>query len=540
MICVSIGRTRHKMMVAEHAALAERGAQLVELRLDYLQRAAELSRLLPNRPTPVIVTCRRGSDKGLWAGTEDQRLTLLRAAIVQGVDYVDLEEDTAKAIRRYGKTKRIVSYHNFDETPQDLEEIHARLAALDADIVKLATMAQHPADNVRMLKLVAQSKVPTVGFCMGEMGMISRVLTGRYGAPFTYAAVSKERSLAPGQLTFEELKLLYRYDSIDSDTEIYGVLADPVAHSMSPLIHNSAFVREKLNKVYLPLRVPGMMLGLSLEAFRWLNIKGYSVTIPHKQAIVELAKSFDGPVQEIGAANTLFRAEDVGPQSAWTAANTDYHAALETLCQALNEIDGMASADAAATTPSAESIPSADGAPAAAAPLELDQTVVQRASPLAGRRVLILGCGGVARAIALAVMNAGAALTVTNRTSARGKELAKDLGCQFIGWENRGTVYADVLINCTSVGMHPKVDESPFVENWLREGMLVFDTVYNPEQTLLLKQARDRGCHAATGVEMFVRQAARQYQYFTGRPGPIELMRKVVRRAISHVKVEQD
>jgi 3-dehydroquinate dehydratase/shikimate dehydrogenase len=153
--------------------------------------------------------------------------------------------------------------------------------------------------------------------------------------------------------------------------------------------------------------------------------------------------------------------------------------------------------------------------------------------PLAGRRVLILGAGGVARAIGMGVVRNGGALMVTNRTKARAEELARHLQCILVQWENRGAVSADVLVNCTPVGMHPNVDQTPYVENWLREGVVVFDTIYNPERTLLVKQAQERGCQTVTGVEMFVRQAARQFELFTGRPAPLEVMRKVLRQAIS-------
>jgi 3-dehydroquinate dehydratase/shikimate dehydrogenase len=502
MICVSLGRTRHKMMIAEHRALADRGAELVELRLDWLSHSPDLGRLLKDRPTPVVVTCRRPRDKGLWKHPEEQRRMLLRSAMVSEVEYVDLEEDVAASIRRYGKTKRIVSYHNFDKTPANIDEIHARLAKLDADIVKIVTMANSPIDNVRMLRLVASAKVPTVGFCMGEFGIPSRILTGRYGAPFTYATFHKERTMAPGQLSFEEMRDVFHYDQITRRTEIYGVVADPVSHSLSPLIHNAAFTHEKLDKVYLPLRVPKDQFAEALAAFAWLGIKGYSVTLPHKEAVVGFTDRYDGPVREIGAANTLYQDD----QGRWRAANTDYEAALDTLAESLPE----------RTT---------DGA-------------FDAAHPLAGRKVLMLGAGGVARAIGMGVVKHGGALMISNRTKARAEELARSLKCILVQWENRGAVFADVLVNCTSVGMHPGVDDTPFAENWLRDGTVVFDTIYHPERTLFIKQARERGCATVTGVEMFVRQAARQFELFTGRPAPLEVMRKTLRHAISAARSE--
>ena len=497
MICVSIGRGRHKMMMAVHRHMAERGAQLCELRLDILQHPPDLGRLLADRPTPVIVTARRQQDKGLWKYSEEQRLTLLRSAIVAGVEYVDLEEDTAKQIRRYGKTKRIVSYHNFEETPHNLGEIHAGLGKCDPDIVKIVTMANTPGDNVRMLKLVQAAKGPTAGFCMGELGVVSRVLTGRYGSPLTYATVDQERTLAPGQLTFDDMRDLYQYDRINAETKLYGVIGDPIAQSHSPKLHNAAFAQAGLNSVYLPLRIPKELLKITLDQFDWFGFQGYSVTIPHKEAILDRTNWYEGPVREIGAGNTLYRDGDKR-----RIANTDYDAAMECLLDALK-----------AANPEDE-----------------------LAASLSGKKVLVLGAGGAARALVFGLTQAGSAVTITNRSKPRGQELAEKFGCQYITWENRGAQFADILVNCTAVGMFPSLDETPFTENWLREGMLVFDTVYNPEHTLLIKQAKDRGCLTVTGIEMFVRQAAKQFRYFTGQDPDLDEFRKILRKSISAAK----
>ena len=198
MICVSIGRGRHRHVIAEHRHLVEQGAQLVELRLDYILGSVNLKRLIAERPCPVVVSCRRAVDGGKFTGTEAQRQLLLRTAIAEGVEYVDLEEDIAASIPRFGRTKRIVSLHDFQKTPDDLEAIHHRLCGLDANIVKISTMANHPHDNVRMLQLIRGSKLPTVGLCMGDIGITSRILAGKFGAPFTFASFHHERILAPG------------------------------------------------------------------------------------------------------------------------------------------------------------------------------------------------------------------------------------------------------------------------------------------------------------------------------------------------------
>lgn len=490
MICVSIARTRHKMVLAEHQALAQRGAKLVELRVDWLSRAPDVPRLLKDRPTPVVVTCRRREDGGKWTGSEDERRTVLRTAIISGADYVDLERDIAKSIPRYGKTKRIISHHDFESTPDDLEMIWADMAEMNPDIIKIVTTAHSPSDCVRLLKLVAEAKVPTIGFCMGEFGILSRILCGKYGAPFTYAAFSAEREIAPGQLTFKQMKDIYRYDSINRETKVFGVLGDPIGHSLSPILHNAAMQKIGFNGVYIPIRVTRDQLPKMLDDFQWLDVQGYSVTIPHKEAVLAKYPNCDEIVKQIGAANTLVRTPE-----GWQSDNTDFSAALDSLHLALEEGD-----------------------------------------TLEGKRILMLGAGGVARAIGLGVTRRGAALTIASRTSDRSKVLAESLGCRHITWENRGSEYADILINCTPVGMHPDIDQTPFHTNWMRDGMIVFDTIYTPENTLLLKEAREHRCKTVSGVDMFVRQAAAQFSQFTGQPAPLEMLKETLRTSISAAK----
>ena len=478
------------MVLAEHQALAQRGAKLVELRVDWLSRAPDVPRLLKDRPTPAVVTCRRWEDGGKWRGTEDERRTVLRTAIISGADYVDLEDDIAKSIPRYGKTKRIISHHDFQSTPDNLEEIWAEMAEMNPDIIKLVTTAKSPSDCVRVLKLVSESKIPTIGFCMGEFGIPSRILCGKYGSPFTYAAFSAEREIAPGQLTFQQMTDVYHYDKITRDTKVFGVLGDPIGHSLSPVLHNAAMQKIGFNGVYIPIRVTRDQLPKMLDDFQWLDLRGYSVTIPHKEAVLAKYPQCEEIVRQIGAANTLFRTP-----TGWQSENTDFSAALDSLL-----------------------LPMGDG------------------DTLEGKRILMLGAGGVARAIGLGVTRRGAALTIASRTADRAKELAESLACRHITWENRGAEFADILINCTPVGMSPNINETPFQSNWMRDDMIVFDTIYNPENTLLLKEARDHSCRTVSGVEMFVRQAATQFQRFTGQPAPLDMLKETLRTSISAAK----
>lgn len=488
MICVSIGRGRHKQMIAEHRHLVDQGANLVELRLDYIRRDVSIKRLLTNRPCPVIATCRREQDGGKWTGSEEERLMLLRSVIAEGVEYVDLEDDIADELPRYGVTKRIVSLHNFRDTPDDLQGIHARLAALDADIVKIATMAHNPYDNLRMLRLIRESKVPTVGICMGDIGTPTRILAGKFGAPFTYATFHHERSLAPGQLSFRQMTEDYHYESIDAETEVYGVIADPVGHSFSPIIHNTAFRHLNMNKVYVPFRVARGDLSDFINDSSELDVRGLSVTIPHKEAVVNRLTKVDSAVNGIGAANTVIFQDDQR-----LGYNTDCNAAMDSLGAVYGDL--------------------------------------QSEKPLAHKTALVLGAGGVSRAIAFGLKLWGADVAIASRTFDRADKLAHQLECRAIAWEDRHGVKPNVLVNGTPVGMHPNVDETPFERRHLKPSIVVFDTVYNPEQTLLIKEAKKQGCRVVTGVDMFVRQAAMQFKLFTGQDAPIDMMRQTLKKA---------
>jgi 3-dehydroquinate dehydratase/shikimate dehydrogenase len=509
-VCVVIGRTRHKMVQAEIQAAAQQGARLIELRLDFLAKAPDFKRLLADKPCAMVATVRRPADGGRWPGSEDARQALLRQAIVSGFDWVDLETDVADKVRRFRDVRRIVSYHNLHEVPDDLEEIHERMCRQDADVVKIAVKARSVKDNLRVMRLLRFPPRPTVAFCMGDLGMPTRLLGGRYGAPFAYAAFNAERGIAPGLPSYHEVKNVYFYPFIDIDTKVYGVVGDPVAHSIGPLIHNLAFRKMGINAVYLPFRVPYAELTGFLKAFDALPVEGYSVTIPHKEAAAK-AGSPDPTVTRTGAANTLVKRGDH-----FVAYNTDYPGILEAL-----------------KNPSIAPILNPDMPEAPAGPAD-------PLRPFASKTVLILGAGGIARSAAYALSAEGALVSISNRTSERGQALAHELGCRHVEWGARHTVLCDMVVNCTPVGMHPDVDDTPLHHSFLKPGLTVFDTIYTPENTLLIKEAKSRGCQVVTGVDLFVRQAAIQFQLFTGKQAPIDLFRKVVKRALSPVTIKEE
>ena len=496
MICVSLGRARHTRMIAEHQFLVEQGAELVELRLDYITRAVNLKRLVNDRPGPVVIAVRRREDGGRWNRSEQDRLVLLRSAIASEVDYVDIEADVAAQIPRYGNTKRIISYHDFSGTPDDLEELHAAMAAEDADIVKIATMANSYEDNVRMIELTKNSKIPTIGICMGEIGMMTRILANRVGSPFTYATFSSDKKLAPGQLNWKDMKRIYHYDSIDNSTALFGVIADPVAHSHSPLIHNAAFIDQSVNARYLPFRVPKDDLHHFFDSCEKLGIHGVSITIPHKESALQYCTQAENSATGIGAINTMVFADDER-----YGYNTDYRAAMDCIEQTFNVERGQENS-------------------------------------MQGRTALILGAGGVSRAIAWGLRQRRCDVLISSRTRQRSEMLASELGCRVIDWDQRHDPKVHLLVNGTPVGMHPNVDQSPYSSSALNQFMVVFDTVYNPESTLLIKEALRNRARVITGVDMFVRQAAYQYKLFTGQDAPTEIMREAVKRATSPVRID--
>jgi 3-dehydroquinate dehydratase / shikimate dehydrogenase len=491
MICVTIGRGRHSTLLAEWKAAAEQGAELVELRIDCLRSTPNLKRIMSERYTPIVFTVRRGVDGGLWRLDEEKRIRMMREAIALGVDWVDLEMDIANQIPRFGKTKRIISYHNFKKTPAELQEYVHQMEEMSPDVVKFATQADSFEDASRIASIASQSKAPAVGIAMGEIGFFTRILAGKFGAPFTYAGFNPDRQFAPGQPQLRELQRDYFYDKIDAQTEVYAVIGDPIGQSLSPAIHNAAFRHLGMNKVMLPILVPSEKLEESLEALEWLNIKGFAVTIPHKEAMTKLLDQADGAVERTGSCNTMVVEND-----RWVGYNTDYRAAMDTLEQGMG---GRSDPDE---------------------------------SPLINKQVLILGAGGVARSVVFGLTRRGAGVIICNRTDTRGANLAEEAGCRTVDWGMRAGTLADVLINCTPIGMHPDVDDTPIPPAGFKPGMVAFDMVYHPENTMFLKLARERSCTTISGVEMFLRQAALQFKHFTGQDAPIDLMRDVVKRKL--------
>ncbi|MCC5828851.1 MAG: shikimate dehydrogenase [Phycisphaeraceae bacterium] len=508
------------------AMAAEHGADLVEFRIDGFSGSdEEVGQLIDASPIPCILTCRHEDEGGREDMTPARRIERLLAGLKagQGPAYVDVEltQWQAQAELREAlmpwldhpgnpgrrQTGLILSTHDFVGRPADLyQRIEAMAASPAARVIKVAWRARSLYDNLEAFELIGQQFKPTIAICMGDHGLPSRVLARKFNALLTFASPPGHQAAAPGQPDVVELKNLYRWDDQHADTEVYGVIGHPVGHSMSPAIHNAGFSEIGHNGVYVLMPVQPEWESFKAVVRSWLdlpslNFRGASVTIPHKENLLRFVGEQGGHVEPlaelIGAANTLSIREDGGLM----ASNSDYAAALDALCAALG---------------------------------------IEREG-LAGRRVVVLGAGGAARAIVAGLAQYGATVIIYNRTQARAEELAAAFsslpGKVVAGpWEKRCQSCCPIVINCTPLGMHPKEEDTPWPTEEMPDSFgddaVVFDTIYNPLKTRLIRDAQARGCRIITGDEMFIRQAATQFELWTGKAAPLERFAQVMRRKL--------
>jgi 3-dehydroquinate dehydratase/shikimate dehydrogenase len=488
------------------------GAEMLELRTDYLenlqvQMVTELISQIKTAATgslPVIVTCRDGRQGGAIDYPLSLRLDVLAAAVKAGADFIDFEyenflcpdanEKILSALAQNPKSRLILSAHDFEQKFGNITKLYRHILILyPAAIPKLVYAARHINDCFEAFDLLHTTSDKRIVLCIGQAGLISRIIAKKLGVFVTFASLTDQSATAPGQLSLDELKNTYRFDSIDADTSLYGIIGSPVAHSLSPAVHNGCFAELGLNSLYLPLLVDGGREQFekfmhNVTARRWLGFAGFSVTIPHKKNALEFVRAQGGYVEplaeKIGAANTLTFDE----QSRLGAYNTDYAGALDAIVSTLK---------------------------------------IKR-SGLKGISTAVIGAGGVARAVVAGLSDAGAKITVYNRTLKKARQLSNEFGCNFTALQEIAGVDAELLINCTSIGMHPEIDKSPVPKDCLKKDMTIFDTVYNPAETLLLKNAKNIGAKTITGLDMFVSQASQQFKLFTGRDAGEKLMRKIV------------
>jgi 3-dehydroquinate dehydratase/shikimate dehydrogenase len=486
-VCLAvIGSDPNEM--AETAETLARDNPFMEFRLDYLPKPGlaipRIKRFLESHPgTVVIATCRRVANGGKFRGSIAAQLDILGKAAAVGCQLVDVELQTAVKCKPTQLQKLrtraalVLSFHDFHAT-KDLNQPLEQMLAYPADYYKIVSTARTLADNVTMIKFLAREgdRHSLVGMCMGEQGIISRVLGVRAGSVFTFASASAGQETAPGQVTAQELRSVYRIDQVDVATRVYGVVGDPIAHSLSPAIMNAAFRRENVNAVYLALHA--RTLKDLLACVKEIPIHGISVTMPYKEAILQYLDNSDSHTSKVGACNTVVRAQD----GKLYGFNTDTAGVIR--------------------------------------PLE------KRLSTIEGARVLVIGAGGAARAAVFALKERGAEVYILNRSLAHAKKLAHQARARIMKRPDLKKMAFDVIINATPVGLgNPR--ETPLQEKEIN-ARYVFDMVYDPPETRLSKLAKERGAQIIPGIEMFVHQAARQFEIWTGKPAPWDEMLRVV------------
>jgi 3-dehydroquinate dehydratase/shikimate dehydrogenase len=450
-------------------------ADLVELRLDTVADP-DVAAALAGRKRPVIVTCRPAWEGGRFTGSESERHRILSAGLALGADYVDVEFRAGfdDLIAADDGRRTIVSMHDFEGVPGDLAARAQAMRATGAAMVKIAVATSRLADCLPLLE-IGRRGGDWVLIGMGEHGLATRVLAAQFGSRWTYAG--DERQV--GQISARDLRELYRFGRITSRTDVYGLVGSPVAHSVSPWMHNAAFEAAGLDAVYLPFRPTDADDFLAFASA--LGVKGASVTIPFKVALFDRVDEPDPVSRRVGAINTL-RAVD----GRLIGANTDVAAFLEPLRDRV---------------------------------------------PLTGARVAVLGAGGAARAVVIALAPTRAIVTVHARDRRHADDVARTVGARSGPFQPEPGSW-DLLVNCTPIGMHPYVDETP-IDAAALSGACVYDLVYNPPTTRLLREAALAGCQTIGGLEMLVAQAHEQYRWWTGARAPSGVMRKAALRRLA-------
>jgi 3-dehydroquinate dehydratase / shikimate dehydrogenase len=319
-----------------------------------------------------------------------------------------------------------------------------------------------------------------VVLAMGELGFPTRVLSAAFGGLYTYAAPMAVQGTAAGQVGARQLRHLYRVEKLTKTPKIYGVIADPVRHSVSPAVHNRAFQARRMDAVYLPFLVAPQQLRDFFLLAGALPVAGFSVTIPHKQKIIRYLDAVDPLAKRIGAVNTVWR-----KAGKWRGTNTDIAGVLGPLSKHVR---------------------------------------------LASAKVLVVGNGGAARGAAFALSDAGARVSLVGRNPDRVRALSKVCGAEALLREHLRDRRFDALVHATPVGMFPNNNDCFF--DGVIPAEIVFDMVYNPLETMLIRRAREQGKLAVPGLNMFIEQAVRQFEIWTGENAPRALMEKAALEAL--------
>ncbi len=482
-ICVTIRESSTGRAVDAVARAAE-WADIIEIRADFIQDL-DPGRLLRDKPRPVIFTLRSREEGGAYSGSERRRLELILQAGRNGADYVDIELSASWQVIFQGvpREKVILSHHDFERTPEDLNALLETMASSGAGILKIAARARSLGDNLRVANLLQHATSRGLNVCalaMGAEGIPSRVLGSSWGSWLSFASLPGADATAEGQMPADVFLSRYRARDISHATRLYGVVGQPLGHSLSPHLHNAAFAARGDDAVFLPLQAASFDDFLQFHAA--IPLRGVAVTLPFKGDAYIAARSLSVAAEQTRAVNTLILRD-----GGWHGENTDVEGFLRPLRRRVH-------------------------------PGKL--------------RAVVLGAGGAARAATYALRSQGAHVCIVARDRLKARRVADMLGAGQEDWDRFEHIRWDLLVNATPVGMHPQVDLSPVPANSL-SGEWVYDLVYNPAETRLLKEAAQRGCRTISGSEMFLGQAWKQQCLWCESQPPENVMEKALNEALA-------
>lgn len=501
-ICLSV--CEPNLEALKQALANSFGCDLIEIRLDCLDAreldnvASPLSQILQSLKADTILTLRPLGQGGREQLSFEKRLELWSGAIFSG-SFFDVELDLAEHVvgnetssLPIDWSRTICSHHDFVEVPAQIEQLYERLSSTPAGVLKLAVQANDVTDCLPLFQLLERAHGDgrqLIAIAMGQAGLATRILGLSRGAFLTYAAIAPDRGTAEGQLTVAELTELYRIAQIDRQTQVFGLVGLPVSHSVSPHMHNAAFAAAELNAVYLPFEVKDVGAFLKRMVHPRtreldLNLRGLSVTAPHKLAVMEHLDWVDPIAREIGAVNTICVKGDT-----LTGHNTDAIGFIEPLRKTLGEVRGANCA--------------------------------------------VIGAGGAAAAALWSLNRAGAITTLFARDPTKASELARVSHANLRQLEGASFGEFEVVVNATPLGSAGAlVTESIATASQLRGAGLAYDLVYNPIETRFLREAQEAGCQVVGGLPMLVAQAVEQAKFWTGIAPPEGVMRDAAERKL--------
>jgi 3-dehydroquinate dehydratase / shikimate dehydrogenase len=487
MICITIAQESRHLLLADMLNAAAMGADLVEVRLDCLEKAPNFADMLSAKRLPILFSCRRPQDGGQWKGSEDERLMLLRQAVMSKADYVDVEYDVADQIRPFPGCKRVISYTNVGKMPSAIGDIYDDMLTLKPDVIKLTVRARTPEEAWPLVQILGKPKAPTVVVGLGRPGVMLAVLGKKIGAPWTEAALERGMEAFPGQPTIRDLVEIYRYRDIGKKTRFVGVTGLGEREFLAAGVMNAAFAELGLPHHVLPLAVGN--LKLFRKIIDLVRLQGVALEEDYYESIHETA-SFDQSARPpIQAGDLMLPCDEQG----WIACNSLSGWAIAVLETALRNRDS------------------------------------EKAEALQGRMVMLAGCGPLTRMIAAALKEKGAALVFASKDRAAAAQMSQTFGGRQVAWEGIYTNTHDVLVvsrDSRTGDDEEEEDELPIHPGYLKPSMTVLDLTTYPRPSRFLTEARLRGCSVVSPAELLCERVREHVERIGGKGIGIEILRQ--------------